>query len=115
MINLVKVEVPPTFAPPQNLSDYAGVTFYVVPAVGPYSEADWCAFPLDDPFPGRTELVLVFAREQTEEKIEELRKLLENRINNFPVASGYFCQLVEKITQGLEGYNVVAHSSCVPS
>jgi hypothetical protein len=114
MIRLITVDNPPTFAPPKNLSDYPGVTFHVAPAGGVSSEADYFAIPPDDPCPGRTELILVFNREQSPEKIEELRKLLENRINIFTGMATWFVQITEAVTEDLDGYDVVAHSSYVP-
>jgi hypothetical protein len=116
MIRLVRFNYKPAKPVPPNLSDYPGVVFLVEPVGGERCEADYFAIAPEDNWQGGTELIVVFSSEQSDEKIEELRKLLETRINEYHDGCTWFVQIAEAVVDGLDqlGYPVVAHSSYVP-
>jgi hypothetical protein len=98
---------------PQDLENRFLIFFHVDQAGGEKCEADYFATP-SEPWFGHTELNLALGQELSVEKIEELRKLLEERINNFNGGCTWFVEIATAVTEGLEAYNLVAHSSYVP-
>lgn len=114
MIRLITVQTAPTVPPPVELASHKLVVFHLAPAGGADCEANYFAVDPNDPYPGRTELNLVFSQEQPAERIEELRQLLGARINAFADHATWFVQIAEAVTRELDGFSVIAHSSFVP-